>query len=319
MPCAGSTSTRRSEAVVSVPVLSTQIVSTDASDSIAFSCCDERARTGHPQRRRGIGDRDEQDRALPGTSVTIPATAVSTAWSIPTSCLRRATISIDPERHHHREQHVEQPVDRALERRARMAELARRPREALGVALGTDRRDLERPGSLDDERPGANLLARSRARPRPTRRSGSTRRSEARSSATQEPVGDDLVAWREADEIALDDLGDVKPARLAVTDDGRLRRHERRQLVELLLGPELLPDPDARVGDDDPEEERVAPVPERQREDAEREQDRVERRERVRADDRRGRAARRRARSGRRAPRGAPQPPPRSGLGSRSS
>ncbi len=38
-PGAGSACTTRSEASVSVPVLSTQIVSTDASDSIALSCC----------------------------------------------------------------------------------------------------------------------------------------------------------------------------------------------------------------------------------------------------------------------------------------
>jgi hypothetical protein len=35
----GIASTTRSADPVSVPVLSTQIVSTDASDSIAFSCC----------------------------------------------------------------------------------------------------------------------------------------------------------------------------------------------------------------------------------------------------------------------------------------
>ena len=40
VPAAGRSSTSRSEAVVRVPVLSTQIVSTDASDSIAFSCCE---------------------------------------------------------------------------------------------------------------------------------------------------------------------------------------------------------------------------------------------------------------------------------------
>jgi len=39
MPGAGSTSTTRSAASVRVPVLSMQIVSTEASDSIALSCC----------------------------------------------------------------------------------------------------------------------------------------------------------------------------------------------------------------------------------------------------------------------------------------
>ena len=64
VPGAGSTSTRRSEAVVSVPVLSTQIVSTEASDSIAFSCCDSAPGPRHAQRSRGVGDRDEQDEPL---------------------------------------------------------------------------------------------------------------------------------------------------------------------------------------------------------------------------------------------------------------
>ena len=63
-PAPAAASTRRSEAVVSVPVLSMQIVSTEASDSIAFSCCDSAPRAGHAQRRRGIRDRDEQDQPL---------------------------------------------------------------------------------------------------------------------------------------------------------------------------------------------------------------------------------------------------------------
>ena len=173
-----------------------------------------------------------------------------------------------------------------------MAELARRPRDPLGVALGADRGDLERPGSLDDERPRPHLLA---LRPLDRGRlAGQDRLVEPEPGAReQESVGDDLVAGREPDEIALHDLGDVKLPRLAVPDDRRLRRHERGQRIELLLRPELLPDPDPGVRDDDPEEEGVAPVSEGQREDAEREQDRVERRERVRPDDRRGRAARR--------------------------
>ena len=159
-----------------------------------------------------------------------------------------------------------------------MAELAGRPRDPLGVALGTDRRDLERPGSLDDERPRPHLLAH-----RPLhggRLAGQDRLVEPEPGAReQEPVGDDLVAGREPDEVSLHDLGDVKLPRLAVPDDRRLRRHERGQRIELLLGPELLPDSDPGVRDDDPEEEGVAPVPEGQREEAEREQDRVERRE----------------------------------------
>jgi hypothetical protein len=68
---------------------------------------------------------------------------------------------------------------------------------------------------------------------------------------------------------------------LSVTHDGRLRRDESGETVQLVARTELLPDPDAGVGDEDPEKERVAPVAEEQRQDPEREQDRVERRDRV--------------------------------------
>ena len=181
VPAAGITSTRRSEAVVSVPVLSTQIVSTDASDSIAFSCCDSAPSAGHAQRGGGIGHRDEQDEAL-GDERHHPGDGGVDGVADPDVLLAEGDDQHDPERHHHGEQDVEEPVDRALERRPGMPELAGRPRDPLGVALGTDRSDLERPGSLDDERPRPHLLADSPAPRRPTRRSGSTRRAGARSS-----------------------------------------------------------------------------------------------------------------------------------------
>ena len=292
MPGAGSTSTRRSEAVVSVPVLSTQIVSTEASDSTAFSCCDSAPARAMRSAAGGIRHRDQEDEAL-GDQRHHPGDGGIDRIVDPDVLLAEGDDQHDSERHHHREKDVEEPIDRALERRPGVPELAGGPREPLGVALGADRRDLERPGALDDERPRPHLLA---LRPfHGCRLAGEDRFVEPEAGTReQEPVGDDLIAGCQSDEISLHHLGDMEQPRLAVPDDRRLRRHERGQRVELLLGPELLPDSDPGVRDDDPEEEGVSPVPEGQREQAERDQDRVERRQRVRPDDRPGRAARRR-------------------------
>ena len=170
------------------------------------------------------------------------------------------------------------------------------PGDALGVAVRPDRCDLEGARALDDEGARPHLVAGRRARPAAPHPSGSTRPRTGRRSARSGPSATTWSPGAEPDEIALDDLRHVEPARLAVPDDGGARRHERRELVELPLGPELLPDPDPGVGDDDPEKERVAPVAEDQRQEPEREQDRVERRHGVRADDCRRRPARGRLR-----------------------
>ena len=78
----------------------------------------------------------------------------------------------------------------------------------------------------------------------------------------------------------------------AFPDNRRERGDQRRERIELLLGPQLLAYADSRVRDDDSDEERVPRVAEDQRDEPEREQDRVERRGDVRTDDARGRAAR---------------------------
>ena len=114
--------------------------------------------SGHAQRRRSVGDRDEQDEPLrdesdhagdrgvdgmPGADVLLPQRHDQ----------HRA------ERHHHREEHVEETVDRSLERGARMAERAGGPGDALGVAVRADRCDLERAGAFDDEGARPHLVA----------------------------------------------------------------------------------------------------------------------------------------------------------------
>ena len=196
------------------------------------------------------------------------------------------------ERHHHRDEHVQQAIDRTLERRAGMAELPRGARDPPRVAILAHGGDEERARSLHHERAGQHLLAR-----RPRDGTGFARQDRLVDPQPgrlgEGAVGDDLVARSQADEVALDDLLDAHVPLGPVADDRRARRHERSERIELVAGTDLLPDPDARVRDDDAEEESVAPVAEDEREDAEGEQDRVEGRDDVGADDARRRAARR--------------------------
>ena len=77
---------RADPAAVSVPVLSRQITSTDASDSIAFSCCasaPRRASCSAAAAKVRLASRISPS----GTSVTMPATAVVTAsWIAMSRC-----------------------------------------------------------------------------------------------------------------------------------------------------------------------------------------------------------------------------------------
>ena len=63
------------------------------------------------------------------------------------------------------------------------------------------------------------------------------------------------------------------------------RRDERGEPVERMLRADLLRDADRRVRDQHPEEERITPIRERERQRAEHDQDQIEDRERVRAND----------------------------------
>ena len=194
-----------------------------------------------------------------------------------------------PEWHHRRDEEVEQPVDRALQRRPRMPELPglayqlaprsclrrRRTRDAPAPSTTNDPDRTSSPGPRDGPRlagedrlvelepvartrrpsattwsPGPSLTSRPR---RPPRRATSARRRRARRprAARRAPPARPACAWRE-----------------------------------------LLPDPDAGVRDDDAEEERVTPVAEDERHEPERGQDHVEGRDDVRPDDARRRAAR---------------------------
>ena len=187
--------------------------------------------TGHSHGRRRVGDREEEyepfgnqghhsgdsrlDRVIDG-DVLLP----------------QRDDQHRSERHHDSEKHVEQPVDRPLERRARMAELTRRSRDALGVAVGSDGGHFERSGSLDHERAGSDLVAVPSVDS--LRLAGQDRLVEAKIGAGQEPaVGDDLVSRREEHEVSDDDLRDVERPRRPVTHDRRPGRDERSKLIEL--------------------------------------------------------------------------------------
>jgi hypothetical protein len=173
-----------------------------------------------------------------------------------------------------------------------VTELARLACDPLRVAVLADRGDLVGPCPFDGEGARAHLLALS-ADDRP-RLAAEDRLVERQPLARDErPVGDDLVAGLDVDEVADHDLLDRDLSLLAVADDGCVRGDEGREAVERPLRAQLLRDPDRRVGDDDPEEEGVLPLREREREHAHHQQDRVEDREDVGADDARRRAARR--------------------------
>ena len=173
-----------------------------------------------------------------------------------------------------------------------MAKGARLARQTLREAIRADRRDLTDARTLHDERPRAHLLAdrpasrlglaaedrlvqaqtrsrRARARPRRSARLGRAARGPPERPPRREPCS--------------------RPHRARTSP---VRRDKQREPVERALRANLLRDPDARVRDDHPEEQRVAPVAEDQRHRAERREDRVEDRQHVRAHDARVRAAR---------------------------
>ena len=111
---------------VSVPVLSMQSVSTEASDSTAFSCC-----ASAPRRARASAAAayviDISSTRPSGIKVTIPATAVVDRLPHVDVLLPERDDEHRPQRHHRGDEDVEKPVDGSLERRARVTELARLP------------------------------------------------------------------------------------------------------------------------------------------------------------------------------------------------
>ena len=223
-----------------------------------------------------------------------PATAVATASRTGVSCSISDQPSSGAERHHRDAEDQDQAVHGVLERRARVAELARLAHQALGVGVRPDggrhvraRRPRRRTSRRAPRRPPRAATGSAS----PVRIDSSTPRASLRTSL---PVGHHLVARAQQHQVARDHLGDGHLHRPAVAHHGRARRHEGRQPVEARLGAGLLHDADAGVQHQDPEEDGVAPVAEDQGDDAEDQQRHVEDREQVRAQDARPRAARRR-------------------------
>ena len=140
-----------------------------------------------------------------------------------------------------------------------MTEGARLARDALRVALHSDRLHQVRAATLDRERSRPRLLAFAAAHW--DRLPAENRLVERQSLGCHDrTIGHHLVAGREAHEVARHHLVDVERAGLAVPHDGRCRRHERRQPLERALGADFLDDPDRGVRHEDAQEERVTPV-----------------------------------------------------------
>ena len=92
---------------------------------------------------------------------------------------------------------------------------------------------------------------------------------------TSRPSATDLVARLQPHEVADHQLAHGRLARPLVAHHRRGRRDERGEPVERELRAHLLHDADRSVRDQDAEEQRVPPVPERERQGAEHRQDRM--------------------------------------------
>ncbi len=202
-------------------------MSTEASDSIAFSCCASAPSRRHPQRRGRVGERGEQDQPLRHERDEAGHCHLDRGTGT-AALLPERDDEQDPERHGDRDEHVEQDVQRALQRRVGVAELPRLAGDPLRVASLADRAHDVGARPLDDERARAHLVARgTHDGPRLAREDRLVERE--RVGLVERAVGDDLVAGRDADEIAFDHLLDRELALLAVPHDRRPRRHERRR------------------------------------------------------------------------------------------
>ena len=185
----------------------------------------ERAAPRHPQRGRGVGDRDEQDQALgderhhPGDGrVDGVADRRRPASRARRSASRRAA-----------------PSPRAARRAAGRSRA--RAASAGGGTRGPSRRSARRscprrpprprttpvPSTTNEPDRTSSPAARSHGRDSPVRIDSSSRRPVARD---ERAVGDDLVAGREPDEVALDDL--ARRARRAARRPARRSRAARR-------------------------------------------------------------------------------------------
>ena len=197
----------------------------------------------------------------------------------------------DRERYRSGDDPQQQPVVRALQRRARVAEAARRRGQLRGTAVVADCGRLEQRTAFDDERTGPHRLP-AIAHHRFGLAGEVSLIERQPIGLDQRPVRHDLVARRQPHEVVGDHLLDGHATIHPVAHHQCVGRHQRREPVELALGADLLEGPDRDVRHQDPEEQRIPPRRERDRENPEHEQDRVGDGQRVRTDDARVRTAR---------------------------
>ena len=236
----------------------------------------ERAAPRHPPGGDRVGERgqqhqalgDDRDHARPPPWPPTRGTGVSCSISDQPSSSPSGTIAAL--------EHQDQPVERQLEGRARVAELARLAHQALGVRVGAD--GLARVGAraLDGSttrRAGGRPAARETASASPVRIDSSSPSPSLRSTRPS------ATTWSPAPTSTRSPgttSGTSTSIGLAVPHHRRPRRDQGGQPVEAPLRAGLLHDPDARVQDQDRQEDRVPPVGEDQRDDAEEDQDHVE-------------------------------------------
>jgi hypothetical protein len=145
-----------------------------------------------------------------------------------------------------------------LERRAGVSEGPRGRGQLLGAALRANRVGLEQPGAFDDEptRPHPiSLVAQYELG-----LAGEVGLVEGEPAGRHErSVSHDLVACRDSNRVADDDILDRHPDLVAVAHHDRFGRDQRREPVELALGTDLLERANRDVRDDDPQEQGVTP------------------------------------------------------------
>ncbi len=173
-PPPGTSATTRRASSVSVPVLSRQITSVDASDSTALSCWLRAPAARHPHRRHRVGHGHQQHEALRHDRDDAGHGGGHRLAE------RRVLLDERPAEQHAAGDHGDpqdqhQAVERQLQRGARVAELARLAHQALRVGVRADGLGDVRAGPLHGVRPGAHAGRPGRATPARPRRSGSTR------------------------------------------------------------------------------------------------------------------------------------------------
>ena len=310
-PSAGTSSTTRSVGSVSVPVLSVQTTSTEASDSIAFSCCASTPRCAILNADTAAVRLISRIRPS-GTRLTIPAVSAWTRAAPPSTRSSTETASAS-------ESGIASASSHSSSRSLARSSGERGWRKARAVAVSCAAR-LSGPTAVASKSAAPSTAKEPDQTGSPGAAHDRLRLAGQVGLVEREPVGATRRCRRRRPGRRPRGARGRRrrprrPARRRSTPSrttDRLRRDQRRQPVERALGADLLERPDRDVRDEDAEEERVLPRGERDRQHAEREQDRVGDVQRVRD----GRCSRRSGSSAgaaaARAPRGAARPRPRS-------